>query len=184
MLSSESVACVYSRIVFGDLFCSFEWALFLVSVYALWSFVENLACEKTATSPCLCRLLCNTFSNWQGISSALGSTWDEANISGLFSWAWILLVPYVCIPLPPISLEYMAAVKCVIFLENLTTASQGLAWPRHPRVSDPFAVFMYCCAFHFLQWLLPIWDLSYVVVPCRNSGVKCNRNQFLGYPTD
>lgn len=53
-------------------------------MYALWSFVENLACEKTATSPCLCRLPSNTFSNWQGISSALGSTWDEANISVFF----------------------------------------------------------------------------------------------------
>ena len=55
--------------------------LFLRLLYAL---LLKIAWENSHLL-CLCKQACNTFSNWPGMSLALGSVWDEANILG-FSW--------------------------------------------------------------------------------------------------
>lgn len=130
-------------------------------------FCWKLETWENSHLPSLCKQACNTFSNWPGMSSALGSIWDEANILG-FSWLSSCL-------------GYMCAFPLTQFPQNVWLLLNVLTSPRtcfsgssmfyyiplpiilasglHGSVISP-AGFTYCRAFHFFQWLLPTWDLS------------------------
>lgn len=162
--------------VSGDLFCSLNGPCFPLSWYALWSFVENRAFEKAATSwslqpgscrgrPCLTSGVCS--------EPRISPVWGLKVFSVLF-WPCTFPGP-VCFF--PVLRSTQMLFKCLYFPKSLTpAASWGLAVLLCSSLSNllsqtsvglwPPYSFRELCPAHCFLWLplvwtvLAIWPLS------------------------